>query len=297
MGVYANVQRTVPTHDHAVPGKIYAAIRNASSRTGVDFAYLMEKAEAESSFDTNAKAATSSAEGLFQFIDQTWLNMVATHGQKHGLARYAAMIDRRPDGSVEVHDPAMKQRILDLRRDPKTAALMAAEFAAGNRRYLEQHTNGTIGKTELYLAHFLGAKGAARFLNTDQTAPGKDIFPEAARANKNVFFDPATGQPRTLKQIYAFFDKKFSGDTVRMTARHPAEQPRPNPAPPSGTITDDLRLDGEQLAMTFLMDMMDRPAAARPVNNGLGYTNQLIDPVTVLLLSSLAAPGDVPKQS
>ena len=55
-----------------VPKNVYDAIKNAAAKTGVNFTYLMEKAAVESSFNPDAKAKTSSATGLFQFIEQTW---------------------------------------------------------------------------------------------------------------------------------------------------------------------------------------------------------------------------------
>ncbi|MGL4729664.1 MAG: transglycosylase SLT domain-containing protein, partial [Bosea sp. (in: a-proteobacteria)] len=49
------------------------AIRDGAAKTGTDFGYLVRTAQRESALDPNAKARTSSATGLFQFIDQTWL--------------------------------------------------------------------------------------------------------------------------------------------------------------------------------------------------------------------------------
>ena len=69
------------------------AIQQAAARTGVDFSYLLGQARIESGFDPNARARTSSATGLFQFIDQTWLGTVKRHGAEHGLAWAADLID------------------------------------------------------------------------------------------------------------------------------------------------------------------------------------------------------------
>lgn len=199
----------------AAPENVESAIRQASARTGVDFAYLMEKAAVESSFRPDLKASTSSATGLYQFIDSTWLNTVKQHGEAHGLGNYAKAIEMKSDGRAYVADPAMRQEILDLRKDPKTSALMVAEFTRDNKEYLEKNTNGQIGATELYMAHFLGAGGASRFLNAMHDSPNreaKELFPEAAAANHNVFYNKTTGEPNTLQQIYDRFSKKFSED-------------------------------------------------------------------------------------
>lgn len=187
--------------------KVTGAIQKASARTQVDFAYLMEKASAESSFRPEIEAKTSSATGLFQFIESTWLRMVDRYGEKHGLGEYADMID----GNGRVGNSADKQAILDLRKDPEVASLMAAEFASENKRVLESRVGGDIGPTELYLAHFLGAGGASEFLNARANNPdlkAAALMPQAAKANKNVFYH-TDGRQKSLDDIYAFFDKKF----------------------------------------------------------------------------------------
>ncbi|HYD30367.1 MAG TPA: hypothetical protein VEB64_05855 [Azospirillaceae bacterium] len=200
-------------------GQVADAVRDASERTGVSFAYLMEKASVESGFKTDAKAATSSATGLYQFIDSTWLNTIAQHGAEHGLGHYAAAIKHR-DGRAFVADPDMRREILDLRKDPKISAQMAAEFTRDNQEYLEQTVGGAIGSTELYLAHFLGAGGAAKFLQglrKDAEQPAANIFPEAAGANRAVFYDRDSGQALSLRQIYNRFAKRFD-DEVKVAS-------------------------------------------------------------------------------
>ncbi len=116
------------------PKPVIAAIKSASDLTGVDFAYMMEKAAAESAFDPHAKAKTSSAKGLYQFIDQTWLNTVAKHGYKHGLGHLARHIDFSASGHASIKDLKIKADVMALREEPKTAAMMAAEFASDNKQ-------------------------------------------------------------------------------------------------------------------------------------------------------------------
>ncbi|WP_448205771.1 transglycosylase SLT domain-containing protein [Azospirillum sp. sgz302134] len=197
------------------PANVEAAVRNASAKTGVDFSYLMEKAAVESGFRTDVKSSSSSATGLYQFIDSTWLTTLRDHGADHGLGKYADAIQTRGDGRPYVTDPDMKKEILDLRKDPNVSALMAAEFTRDNKEYLEETVQGNrkIGSTELYLAHFLGAGGASKFLNAMQDNPNrqaKELFPEAAAANKAVFMDKETGKGKSLKDIYDRFASKFA---------------------------------------------------------------------------------------
>lgn len=178
---------------------VLSAIQNASQSTGVDFAYMLQQAKAESSFNPSAKAKTSSASGLYQFIESTWMDTVERHGAKHGIDT----------------EGMSRQQILNLRNDAEIASNMAAEFALENKQFLDSAWGGDIGATELYLAHFMGAGGSASFLNARDDNPlmaAADIFPKAAAANRNVFYDSKTGEPRTLEGVYAYFDKKFQID-------------------------------------------------------------------------------------
>ena len=67
-------------------------IVKAARVTGIDPALLMAIADKESSFSTHVQAKTSSATGLFQFIERTWLQVVRDFGAKHGLAKEAAAV-------------------------------------------------------------------------------------------------------------------------------------------------------------------------------------------------------------
>src|SRR3989304_6915423 len=150
---------------HGLASKqVINAVERAAARTGADFPFLREKAAAESGFAPAARSKSSTATGLFQFIEGTWLQMVKEHGAKYGLGRLAARIEVK-DGKPCVDDCAVKDEILNLRQNPEIAALMAGEFSAANKQYLETRTGGDVGAAELYLAHFMGAGGAGEFLN------------------------------------------------------------------------------------------------------------------------------------
>ena len=79
-------------------GGVEAAIRRASNVTGVDADFLVRTARRESAMNPAARARTSSAAGLFQFIEQTWLATVKAHGAKHGYGQYADLIYRGGPG-------------------------------------------------------------------------------------------------------------------------------------------------------------------------------------------------------
>jgi hypothetical protein len=230
------------------PGRVTQAIATASRRTGVDFNYLMSQAKIESALNPNARAATSSATGLYQFIDQSWLAIVNDHGANHGMDWAANAIQKSSNGQYHVSDPAMRQQILALRNHPETASVMAAELASDNREYLEQRIGRRAEPVDLYLAHFLGAGGAAKFLTSPQNASGADLFPAAARANSSIFYD-RSGSPRSLADIRASFAQKLAnggadaGDVMGSTYDASAGTRMVQPA-------DYMRIAQERLAQT-----------------------------------------------
>lgn len=206
-------EQIIHKYQSSAPQRVVSAIARAAKATGADFSLLMDKASAESDFNPAAKAKGSSATGLFQFIDSTWLSMVKEHGAKYGLSAYADKIEMK-NGKPCCTDASVKSKILDLRKNPEISALMAGELTQDNREYLESRGVDDVGKTEMYLAHFMGAGGAAKFLTARDksgTLAGASLFPREAHANKSVFFD-AAGRPRTLDQIYDRFARKFGED-------------------------------------------------------------------------------------
>ena len=205
-----------PTHPllhlAAVDPAIARGIRQASAATNVDFGFLVAEASQESGLNADAKAASSSASGLFQFIDGTWLQMVQRFGDKYGIGELAQQVTLDPSGRVRVSDPASRQQILDLRRDPRLSAAFAAEYTKANAADLERALGRKVNHADLYMAHFLGAGGASRFLQavgTDGNAIAAELLPEAAAANKAVFYDTSTGAPKTVAEIYRAFAAKI----------------------------------------------------------------------------------------
>ena len=230
------------------------AIAGAAQRSGVSFDYLVRQASLESGFDPQAKASTSSATGLYQFIDSTWLDMVRLHGVKHGLGEFADAIrvEKRRDAAPgeaattsRVADPEMKRRILALRNDPRIAATMAAEYARTNQDQLRNALGVEPGAPELYLAHFLGPGGATRFLRArgaDGAADAVAVVPQAAEANRAVFFD-ASGKPRSLDDVYRRFAAKFDGAAPAARATTVASASARGPVDPAAaSATRDLAL-------------------------------------------------------
>jgi hypothetical protein len=192
-------------------GRVQNAIASASASTGVDFKYLYKQAGIESGFNANAQATTSSASGLYQFTNQTWLGVMKNHGAEHHLSWAANAITRDANGHYSVSDETTKQEILALRQSPETSAAMAGEYASDNKDILQAKLGREANSTDLYMAHFLGPAGATRFLKAKDADPDQaaaSVMPAAARANKWVFYDKS-GNPRSLADVYQRFAARF----------------------------------------------------------------------------------------
>jgi hypothetical protein len=183
--------------------RVTAAIRSASQQTGISFDYLLKTAQRESALNPSAQAATSSARGLFQFIDPTWLQTVKEDGPAFGLSQYANQIEKTAEGQYFVRDPMVRAQILKLRDNPEIASTMAAAFSKRNANEIASVLGRQPTEGELYIAHFLGANGAKRLLSLRATSPNVSAaaaFPEAARANKSIFYN-ANGA-RSIEETY-----------------------------------------------------------------------------------------------
>src|SRR5690242_8713952 len=95
--------------------QVTGAIQQAARSTGASFEYLLATARMESNLNPQAQAPASSAQGLYQFVDQTWLATMKQAGPSLGFGRYAAAIVQGPDGRYDVPDPAMRTAIMQLR--------------------------------------------------------------------------------------------------------------------------------------------------------------------------------------
>lgn len=188
----------------AAANPVVEAIRDGAAQTGTSFEYLMSTAQRESALNPAAKAPTSSATGLFQFIEQTWLSLVKSDGPQHGLGEYADNITTRSDGRVVVDDPEARREILKLREDPKVASVMAGTLTRKNRDALEAGIGREPTPGELYMAHFLGSRGARDLVRSASETPSRTAasdFPDAAAANRSIFYE-RTGRPRTAAEVY-----------------------------------------------------------------------------------------------
>jgi hypothetical protein len=207
----------------AAGSTVTSAISQASQATGTSFKYLLATAQVESGLNPQAGASTSSARGLFQFIEQTWLATMKQAGPALGYDRYADAITKTASGRYEVQDSALRSEILKLRNDPTANAVMAGAFTQANASILSDKLGRVPSEGELYIAHFLGAGGATQLISlaaSNPSANAVNYFPGAAQANPSIFYDRTTGAPRTLAQVRDILTARY--DIARSRPDDPA---------------------------------------------------------------------------
>ena len=193
--------------------KIAGSIKQAASTSGASFEYLLATAKMESNFNPKAAATTSSARGLFQFIDQTWLGTVKEAGAQLGYGKYADAISKNSDGSYSVSDPNARAAISKLRDDPDAASSMAAVLTQSNSFKLTGKIGRRPSDAELYMAHFMGVGGAGKLIQNAEDNPNASatrMFPNAAAANRSIFYD-RSGQARSVSQVYSELNARYAG--------------------------------------------------------------------------------------
>jgi hypothetical protein len=195
-----------------IPRPLVETILRAADDTGVDAAYMMALADKESSFTPDVKAPTSSAQGLFQFIERTWFEVIRDFGARHGF-RVAATLVETVNGQPTVQNEHLRAWVLGLRRDPYLSALMAAQMLKRDKAKIERRIGRELERSELYLMHFFGAESAAKLLELVGAKPKQSapkVFPAAARANRTLFFAQERKKKvrqLTVTEVYSKLDR------------------------------------------------------------------------------------------
>jgi hypothetical protein len=238
--------------------RVTGAIKQAANATGTSFEYLLATAKMESDFNPTAGASTSSARGLYQFIDQTWLATVKEAGADAGYGQHADAITKTVSGDYVVSDPTARRAIMKLRDDPAASSSMAALLTQSNSFQL----TGKIGRrptdSELYMAHFLGVGGAARLITSAEDNPQASavkIFPNAAAANRSVFYD-RQGRPRSVSDVYSVLNSRYAGAagsqaTQTALAMYGASPPVSQQVASAAVPTPALQVDSATYLSTF----------------------------------------------
>lgn len=164
-------------------------INEAAKVAGVNPLVMMTMAMIESSLNPNAAAKTSSAKGLYQFLDGTWKEMMRKYANKYGI----------PEGTDQF--------------DPVANSLLGAEFLKENAKVSESVMNRPASAVDYYIPHFFGAGGARTFyrqLMKNPNAPAAQTMTKQANANKPIFYQ--NGKPRSFAEVYQYFTRKMSSN-------------------------------------------------------------------------------------
>ena len=195
---------------------VVSALDGAIRSTGIDPTLLTALAWQESRFDPRARNRRSTARGLMQFTEATWLEAVRDHGPQHGLQYEAAVLSTDPaSGSITTRQPRTRSRILELRDNPRYAAALAAARINRARIALAQSLGRPVGPADLYLVHLLGPSGAQRFLAALDRTPGKPaadyVAADSMALNREVFVERGTDRKLSLAEVHAWVDRSIAG--------------------------------------------------------------------------------------
>jgi hypothetical protein len=289
----------VDTSNSAAGLAVTGAIRQAAQATGTSFQYLLATAQAESGLNPQAGASTSSARGLFQFIDQTWLATMKQSGPALGYGQYAAAITTTASGRYEVRDPAMRSEILKLRNDPTANAVMAGAFTQANAALLSEQLGRSPSESELYIAHFLGAGGAARLISLaagNPRASAASYFPTAAHANSSIFYDRTTGTVRSLAQVRDILTARY--DVAARRPSEPISTAQTATAPTAVAATSE-RVTAPSVRSVRTIPIFPAAAAAAAAAVAAGTTTAAAVPDTAGMTSAFAeaAPKRVAQEN
>ena len=198
---HSGVEPSVPTKVGS--NELIALVAREGIGAGMDPSYLVRLADRESHFDPFAESSTSTAAGLFQFTDNTWLCSLREFGPGLGLVG-SDQIWRDRRGVCKASAPDERARLLALRSDARLSTRVAAAFSLRNYRVLSAELGRRPTRTELYLLHFFGEETGLRFLQTYHANPNASALSLAkagALANREIFFDGSAGS-RSVKEVF-----------------------------------------------------------------------------------------------
>ena len=216
-----SLARSLKTYlkDEGLDERLATSIYKASLKTGVDFELMVLKAKMESDLGRATIASSSSARGVFQYIEPTWLTLIRRYGEDVGYKHYADAIERsKYPGVPKIKDgnQYLKAEILSLRHDPDMAALLKAYQVREETDVIRKYKRGhKVTATDHYIAHMLGLSLAKEFYTMKNRGSRIALakmhnasMREAAKLNRAFFYH---GQrPLTAREAYAKFERKVA---------------------------------------------------------------------------------------
>lgn len=160
----------------------------------------------ESQGNPDARNKFSSAAGLGQFVNATWMELIRKH---------------RPDLAGNLSD----KEILDLRSDPGLSREMTARYVEHNASILMKK-GLPVTPGALYLAHFAGPGGAAAILSSpeevDAATAIASVDAQPARTREKIVAGNPFLKGFTVKDIKNWAHLKMEGISLELAA--PAQE-------------------------------------------------------------------------
>ncbi len=185
-------------------------IYKASIDTNTDFEHLIITAMMESDLGRVTESKTSSARGIFQYIEPTWVSLIKRYRQRISQYSKTKLLD-------ENNKNTNNSDILELRYNTRVAALIKAYQLNDEAKILAKYTNGKrINTTDHYIMHMLGSYQARTFYSLINNKSDKKLtniksanLQEAIKLNPTFFYD-AENNALNAEQAYKQFHKKIS---------------------------------------------------------------------------------------
>lgn len=209
-----------PAFETTAAGRITLATQQVAGISGHSFTAILAQATQESGLNPAAKNKTSSAAGPFQFLERTWLDLFRRHGSAYGRGDLARQIESR-NGIPVVKSAEARREILELRHDVDVSAGMAARYLSEGRDRLEKRLKRPATEVESRIAYVMGVGGAAKLIRAAESNPraeAAELLPSAAKANRNLFFDRASGRALTASETVARLTNRMETDQREMFA-------------------------------------------------------------------------------
>lgn len=157
--------------------------------------YVARVVRTESAGNPNARNPNSSATGLGQFIDSTWL---------------ATFKKEFPAQAKQLSDAA----ILSLRTNVEVSKALIEAYARDNAAILKKAGVG-ITEANLYLAHFLGPDGAVKVLKANPNASIADVLGGTRGGRAAIAANPTIlGGNATAGSVIGFAQRRFPGENA-----------------------------------------------------------------------------------
>ena len=202
--------------DNGFDERLAASLYKASLKTGVDFELMVLKAKMESDLGRATIAQHTSARGVFQYIEPTWLTLMRRYGDDIGYGHYAKAIKRAKYPGlpyIEGNNPYLKAEILALRHDLDASAMLQAYQVREETDVIKSMKRGRVTATDHYIVHMLGVPLAKQFykmqasMSLSPVAKSRNpAMREAAAMNRSFFY--SRSGPLAAREVYAKFEAK-----------------------------------------------------------------------------------------